>query len=393
MQQAHDDRERVRKLGLTFISGIISSFMLLATIVLIIQAAGTKAGWGFQFQFPGFVIAMSAIVTLFALSLFGLFYVSVGHGQALDKLSCKEGYTGTFFKGVLATVLSTPCSAPCLGTALGYAFTQNWLTILAIFFMIGLGMSLPYMVLCFNPDMMKFVPKPGIWMEKFKESLGFVLLATVVWLLWVLGIQVGLLDVIWTLAFLVSLSFAAWFVARFTNLNSNNKQKAIIWGAASLIAGGAFYFFIAIQPGIGFLAPADATNVMPEESAAPASADGITWQPLNLDKLQQYRQSGKTVFLDFTAAWCLTCKANERAVIMSTPVVQKLKALHVVTMQADWTKQDATITKLLNKFGRSGVPLYVIFPGNKPENPIVLPEVIDQDIVIKALDQAGASKP
>lgn len=394
MQQAQDEPSRVRQLGLVFSGGIISSFLALALIVILVQQAGQKIGWGFQFQYPGFVIAMSVIVLLFALSLFGLFYIQVNVGQeSLDKLASKEGFVGTFFKGVLATVLSTPCTAPFLGTALGFAFAKSPWVVLAIFFTIGLGMSLPYIVLTANPAWMKFIPKPGVWMEKFKESLGFILLATVVWLLSVLGSQVGTDGVIWTSGFLVAVAFAAWLIARFTDLSSEPRRKFTVWAIAASCVVASFYFCIAIRPGIGFLVPATAMESSPlQSSEGPVTEGGITWLPFNVDALNKALTDGKTVLIDFTAQWCLTCKVNETTVLMSSPVRDKLKALNVVTMKADWTKQDPTITKLLNKFGRSGVPLYVIFPAGNPTQPIVLPEVITQSMMVEKLSEAGPSK-
>jgi thiol:disulfide interchange protein DsbD len=184
MEQVNDDPGRVRLQGLTFAAGILSSFLVLGGVVLAARAAGQTVGWGFQMQYPPFVIAMATIIMIFSLSLFGLFYVPVSPGQAqIDKLASKEGLTGTFFKGVLATVLSTPCTAPALGPAVGFAFSQPPIVILGIFEAVGFGMALPYLLLTINPAWLRFIPKPGVWMEKFKESMGFVLLATVVWLL------------------------------------------------------------------------------------------------------------------------------------------------------------------------------------------------------------------
>ncbi|HEY9679590.1 MAG TPA: thioredoxin family protein [Drouetiella sp.] len=382
-EQARDEPARVRMLGLTFTAGIISSFMALAAVVIAIQATGRSVGWGFQFQFPGFLIAMSAVVLLFAMSLFGLFYVSVPGGSAVDQLANKEGYSGTFFKGVLATILSTPCTAPFLGTALGFAFSQPWWTVALIFFTIGLGMSLPYLVLTAQPDWMRFMPKPGVWMEKFKESLGFILLATVAWLLSVLGTELGIEGIIGTAYFLIALAFAAWIVGRFIDLTSDNSRKAVVYSIAAAITIFAFYLFVEPLPGIG-------TKLEPVEKANGDSP--IKWQPFTVDALDKALADKKTVLLDFTADWCLTCKANEKLVLSTPPVVQKLKDLNVVPMQADWTVQDPKITQLLNKFNRSGVPLYVIFPAGKPTQPIVLPEVINQQMVLDKLDQAGKSQ-
>jgi thiol:disulfide interchange protein DsbD len=202
--------------------------------------------------------------------------------------------------------------------------------------------------------------------------------------MWVLGAQVGVEAVVWNLAFLVSIAFAAWLIARFTDLTSTNQRKFTVWGIAAVITAAAFYFFICVE----FAEAAKRASI----AAAPTSADGITWEPLDLKKLTDDVNGGKTVFLDFTAQWCLTCKVNENTVLATAPVVEKMKALHVVTMRADWTSQDANITKLLNKFNRSGVPLYVIFPAGKATDPIVLPEVITQGIVLDSLDKAGPSK-
>ncbi|MBS1953587.1 MAG: thioredoxin family protein [Cyanobacteria bacterium SZAS-4] len=381
-EQARDEPARVRLMGLTFTAGIISSFMVLAGVVIALQATGRSVGWGFQFQYPGFLIAMSALVLLFAMSLFGLFYVSVPGGSKVDELANKEGYSGTFFKGVLATILSTPCTAPFLGTALGFAFAQPWWTVALIFFTIGLGMSLPYLLLTAKPEWMKFMPKPGVWMEKFKESLGFVLLATVAWLLGVLGSELGIEGIIGTTYFLIALAFAAWIVGRFTDLTTEQGRKITIYAISIAIVATAFYFFVYPLPGISLKAqPLEKANV-----DAP-----IKWQPFSVEALDKELSAHKTVLLDFTADWCLTCKFNEKTVLNSAPVVEKIKALNVVPMQADWTVQDPKITELLNKFNRSGVPLYVIFPADKPNNPIVLPEVINQQMVLDKLDQAGKS--
>jgi thiol:disulfide interchange protein DsbD len=388
VQQAGESPKRVLQLGLTFTAGIISSFMTLAAVVIAVQKAGQNVGWGFQFQYPGFVVAMSVLVTLLALSLFGLFYVSVPAGQGtVDKLASKEGFGGTFFKGVLATILATPCTAPFLGTALGFAFSQPWWVTASIFLSIALGMSFPYLLLTANPKWMRFIPKPGVWMETFKESLGFILLATVLWLLFILGKQLGVDALIWTTAFLLSVAFAAWFISRLTDLNSSRQRKYVVWAIAMMVVLGSYSVCLTkvfgIQPETEKLQPAQA-SVVP-------SAGTIVWEPFSVQKLDQELNANKTVFIDFTADWCLTCKVNEETVINTAPVISQMKALNVVTIKADWTKQNPEITKILQKFGRSGVPLYVIFPAGKPTEPIVLPEVITQEIVLDKLKEAGAS--
>lgn len=407
MQQAGEDPKRVFRLGLTFTAGIISSFMLLAGLVVGIKAAGQKIGWGFQFQFPVFLLAMSAIVLVFALSLFGLIYFQFNAGQnEIDKLASKEGFTGTFFKGVLATTLSTPCSAPFLGTALGFAFSQPAWTVLLIFFCIGVGMASPYVVLTARPEWMKFLPKSGVWMEKFKQSMGFLLIATDVWLVWVLGQQVGLNAAMAAVGFLVAIAFAVWMVGSFIDLTSSGKRKAIVYSLALLTLIGSYIAFLQPFPQLLSTSPAVAqqSSLPPTTTAmvagvVPALAttlpkegkEAIDWQPFSIETLDNQLKAGKTVFIDFTADWCLTCKVNETTVLNTAAVIDKLKSLNVVTLRADWTRQDPTISRLLQKFGRSGVPLYVVFPAKNPTAPIVLPEVISQELVVQKLDEAGGS--
>lgn len=391
LEQADEEPGRVRVLGLVFTAGIISAFLALAAIVLSVRAAGQSVGWGFQFQYPGFIIGMCVIVLVLSLSLFGLFYVEAPAGQdGLDKLASKEGVAGTFFKGVLATTLSTPCTAPFLGAALGFAFAQPAWVVLGIFFASGLGMSLPYLVLTAQPKWMKFLPKPGAWMEKFKESMGFVMLATVIWLLGVLASQVGSEGVMWTSFFLLTIALATWIVGSFIDLSSETPRKVKVWSLASVVALAGFYLFIYQQPSV-----MNSINGSVGETASSSvelDSSGF-WKPFSVTNLDNAISSGKTIFLDFTADWCLTCKVNEKTVIGTEAVIAKMNELNVLPMKADWTKRDKDITKLLSSFGRSGVPLYVIYPAGKPEEARALPDgLLTQQMVLDALDKAGPSK-
>ncbi len=384
MEQAGEDPRRVLGLGLSFTAGIVGSALTLGLIVAGLKAAGQQIGWGFQFQNPWFVIAMAVIVLVLSLSLFGLFYLQLPGGSGtLDMMATREGLVGSFFKGVLATVLATPCSAPFLGTAVGFAFSQPAWMILSVFAAVGLGMAFPYLLLTANPAWMKHIPRPGAWMERFKEAMGFLLLATVVWLLWILGNQLSLAAVINVTSFLVCVSFAAWLVGRLTDLTSSWAKVAFVWSAAAGVVGLGFYLFLVPINNI------QAATTSPRAALDDtASGDQIHWLPFSLAELNSYLASGKTVFLDFTADWCLTCKANEMAVIDTPAVRRRLQELDVVTMKADWTRQNPEVTALLERFGRSGVPLYVIFPGDSPQEPIVLPEVITQPLLLDRLSQA-----
>ena len=385
LEESHGGPKRTRLLGAIFASGILASFLALAGVVIAMKAAGQQVGWGFQFQYPGFLIGMSAIVTLMALSLFGVFYISVSAGQAkLGSLAQKEGVLGTFFKGVLATTLSTPCTAPFLGASLGFAFAQPWWIVLSIFLTIGLGMALPYLALTSKPEWMTYLPKPGAWMETLKESMGFLLLGTVVWLLYVLGSEVGAPGVVLTVGFLLSLALCAWIVSRFINLSSGIVRKGIVWSLVLMLAGFSYYMLIENQLDSFSIAQASLNS----SQQGSAGSRGLNWQPFDLVTLNRDLEQGRTVLLDFTAEWCLTCKVNERTVLTSKPVMEKLRAARVVTMRADWTRQNPAITEMLNKFHRSGVPLYVIFPAHRANKPIVLPEILTEAVLLDKLDES-----
>lgn len=385
VQQAGEDPKKVFVHGLTFAAGILLSFLALATLVIAIQGIGQNVGWGFQFQFPVFVMGMACVVTVFALSMFGVFYIDLGGQQSLDKLASSEGLAGTFFKGVLATVLSTPCSAPFLGPALGFAFAQPAWVILCLFAMIGVGMSFPYILLAMKPEWMKYMPKPGTWMERFKESLGFLLMATTVWLLFVLTGLVSSDAVIAAISFLLVLCLASWMIGSFINLSSSSQRRMAVWAVAIATVGAGYWF--CLKPFPELLGTKATAGISVSEN----SKDGIQWQKFSKEELAKQMDANKTIFIDFTAKWCLTCKANEATIIDTAPVRDKLKALNVVPLKADWTAQDPEIFELLQSYGRSGVPVYVIYaPGSK--DPDVLPEVITQQIVLERLDKAGPSK-
>jgi thiol:disulfide interchange protein len=371
VNQAHDDVKIVRAHALAFTGGMISTFIMLAAAIIGIQSVGGVAGWGFLFQFPPFVAGMAVIIWLLALSLFGQFYITAPGQNRVAKVALRQDLLGSFFKGLLATLLSTPCTAPFLGTAVGFALAQNPLTVLLIFLAIGLGMALPYSILILSPALLKFLPKPGAWMERFKELMGFILIGSVIWLLGILGHMVGTDGLIRTIIFMTSIALVVWLTSRF-------KFKGIVWTGALLIAVISFYGCYAALPGWGLI-PVHQTQ------AEASQENGIAWRPYTAKALKVALSSRKIVFLDFTADWCLTCKANERLVLESPPVIDKMKAMGVVPLQADWTTLDPDITTMLRQFHRAGVPLYVIFLPNRP--PIVLPELITQQIVVDALEK------
>ena len=242
-----------------------------------------------------------------------------------------------------------------------------------------------YLLLTLNPEWLKKLPKPGVWMEKFKQSMGFILLATMVWLDFVLTRQIGAEPASFINYWLVTLAFAAWIVANFTDLTSTNDKKIKVYAIAALLFGAVTWLCIFAQPTV--MAAIEGKAIMGE-----LKADSSGWAPFTVAALNSELTANKTVLLDFTADWCQTCQVNGKTVLNSSEVQSKLKENGVVKMRADWTRQDPDITKLLSKFGRAGVPLYVIYPAGKPGAPIVLPEVITVPLVVDALNQAGKSK-
>ena len=345
-----------------------------------LKQGGEQIGWGFQFQHPGFVMGMTALVFALGLSLFGVFTVNLT-GGGLGGLAGGEGLAGSFFNGVLATVLATPCTAPFLGTALGFAFAQTGGVIWGFFATIGLGMALPYALLALRPGWMRFLPKPGDWMERFKQLMGFLLMGTVLWLLWVLGKQLGVEGVIWTGAFLLCVGLACWLVGQWVDLRSSRRRRTVVRGVGLAILLGGYWVFL--------------SPVLEVEQSLAASGDGeesgLVWEPFSVARVEQLLATGQRhVFIDFTAEWCWTCKVYERTVLASDAVSERFAALDMALIKADWTNRNPEISQLLRRFGRSGVPLYVIFPAGRADRPLVLPEVITPGLVLDKLDEAEA---
>ncbi len=395
VRMAGDQPRQVKRLGIFFSLGILASFLVLAALVILLKGAGEQVGWGFQFQEPLFVIAMSALIFAFGLSLFGVFEIGLptivafaGIGSAVERRDkTGKGYTASFAEGVFATILATPCTAPFLGTALGFAFAQPaWVT-LTIFTSVAVGMALPYLVLTSKPAWMKFLPKPGEWMVTAKELMGFLLMATALWLLYVLGKQLGMEAVIWACAFLLTVAIACWLVGRFATLNASRTRYVTTWAAAVVVVVLGYWVFLETILDVRTVIAGIPSS---GEAVVTQNRNGIQWQPFSLVKLEEDLSDGRAVFIDFTADWCLTCKVNEHTVMTDEKVVEEFRKSNIVAIRADWTNRNPDITKLLAKFGRSGVPLYVIFPAGRPTEPIVLPEVITTGIVIDAIGRAGS---
>jgi thiol:disulfide interchange protein/DsbC/DsbD-like thiol-disulfide interchange protein len=380
IRQAGDHPEKILRHGLAFVAGIFAWFLGLGFVILGLKAAGNEVTWAFQFQNPWFNLIIGCIVFVFALNLFGVFEI-VLPGQAstaLAEASSQQGYAGSFFQGIFATLLATPCTAPFLGTALGFAFSQSPIVILAMFASVALGMSAPYFFLSAKPGWMKLLPKPGEWMERVKQFMGFPLLATLIWLLYILGNQRGHDAVIWIAAFLLCLAVACWIYGAFCGPLSSPRARVVSLAVIALLLFGGARFFLAGK--FARLTPPGAVT---------RPAEGIAWKPFSQKALDDLLKAGKPVFVDFTADWCISCKFNERTAI-DVPAVQEAFAKDgVVPMKADWTNANPEITAALKKFGRVGVPFYVLYPRGGAGEPIILPEILTENIVLEALSRAS----
>jgi len=381
--ESRSDPRHVRKLGLVYALGVLVSFLALAAVVIGVKTAGHHAGWGMQFGSPVFVVCLTTLVMLVALNLFGVFEVNLG-GRALDAadgLASKHGAAGAFFNGVLATVLATPCTAPFLSIALGFAFAQKAPVILLMFLAVGVGLASPYVVLSWNPAWLKFLPKPGAWMEKFKIAMGFPMLATAVWLFNLAAGSYGK-SVLWLGIFLVLVAFAAWIFGEFVQRGRARKGVALAIVLILVIGGYAF----ALENQLNWRAPitmSDTTDSFKE------SPNGIAWQRWSPEAVAKARGEGRPVIVDFTADWCLTCQVNKKTSIEIPSVRAKLKESNAAALLGDYTHFPENISAELNRFNRAGVPLVLVYPKDATAPPIVLPEILTPGIVLDALDRAA----
>jgi thiol:disulfide interchange protein/DsbC/DsbD-like thiol-disulfide interchange protein len=367
VSEAGERPAKAFRLSMAFSFGILICFAALAVIVILLRAAGTQVGWGFQFQDYRFVVVISCLLFGFALNLFGVydFSVSARATRGLANLASGQGYASAFFQGAFATILATPCTAPFLGTASAFAFAPpGWVTFL-VFVFVGFGMASPYLVLAINPNWLRYLPKPGGWMVRLKQSMGFLLIATLLWLAWILGQMKGANAVISLGAILMVIAILAWIKGSFWTPISSPRSR--------ILAGAAMLLVIVVAAGV------DVFVTQPSR---------LAWQHFSRDSLENALTSGRPVFVDFTADWCIACKANERFAIDTPQVRQEFSKRNVVLLQADLTNGDPEITQILKQHGRAGVPMYLVYPGRRrDQGPVVLPELITSQAVLEALDR------
>lgn len=380
LQQAESDAFRVRQMGIVYGLGVLTGFALLAAFVISLQQATGAAGWGAQMQSIPYRIIMLTIVVLVALNLFGVFEVSLG-GKAIDKaaeLSRREGVAGAFFSGLIATALATPCTAPFLAIAVGWAMSQPPLTIVAVFQVVGLGLATPFVLLSWFPAWLRLLPKPGPWMESVKVFLGFPMLGAAVWILDFTAPSLGRHGVMWLGLFLVILGCAAWVWGRFVQRSRGGTLAAIV--VVMLLV--ADYFWI-LEGELKWRCQTTPTS----SNAFSQSHINREWQAWSPSMVERARREGNPVLVDFTADWCITCRFIERWVFEAPEVQKKIRETGTILFRADYTNMDPLITQELQKYGRSGVPLVVIWPPGLASQPIIMPTVFTAKELIEALDR------
>jgi thiol:disulfide interchange protein DsbD len=391
----HGGRERlhVRQHGLAYALGILVSFWAIVAVLLVLRGTGSQAGWGFQLQSPVFIAVLASFMFFFALSLAGQFDIglsltSVGgsllDGQVADGGSAqKHGFGGSFLTGVLATVVATPCTAPLMGAAVGFALAQTAGVAFAVFTSLALGLAAPYVLLSWHPAWVRVLPRPGAWMETLKQFTAVPLFATAIWLAWVYGqlypADEGVSAVALLLACFLLLAVAGWAMGKWPGRWSSAVAAMVL-----IALGLAIPLSQRAQAGVA--KPPDPASAA-SAGGAGAQAAGLVWAPYSEAALNAARASGRPVFIDFTAAWCLSCQFNERAVLKAADVEGALRTHNVALLKADWTNEDPEITKKLASVNRAGVPTYVIYPAAASAAADVLPELLTKDLVLKAIER------
>jgi thiol:disulfide interchange protein DsbD len=361
VQLQEKEEKKARSYGLSYAAGILISFAIIGGGMLALKAGGAQIGWGFQLQNPAVIVFLTYLVFLIGLNLSGFFNIGAkvsGYGQSLTQ---KSGHGGAFFTGVLATLVATPCTAPFMGAAMGFALTQSAFVSMLVFLSLGFGLALPYLILCYVPALRNKLPKPGNWMETFRQFLAFPMFVTAAWLVWVLSQQVAALSVFCVLVGLVAVSFVIWLL-----------------GHRPVKTGFKVLWVIALLVGAGFIV---SSFIMPEEQHIAEKTESAEhdWQSFTPEKLAAVLKSDEPVFVNMTASWCITCKVNEKVALSGQKARDLFTTHNVQYLKGDWTNQDSDITAYLNSFNRNGVPLYVYYgprDGGKRPEPVVLPQIL-----------------
>src|SRR5579884_830963 len=377
VNQSKENRARVRKLGLLYAAGVLVSFLALAGLVILVRQVGHAASWGRQFQNPQFLVVMTVLVTVIALNLFGVFEFNLG-GSVMGtagKLATREGSTGAFLNGLLATILATPCTAPFLGSALGFAFLQPPAMIVLIFLVIGLGLAAPYVILSWEPALLKFLPKPGAWMQKFKVAMGFPMLATAIYLFTLTTPFFGEFGDLLLGLFLATIALGVWVWGEFVQRGRSRRGLSMIITLAIFM----FSYCYLLEKELDWRHPKT------------SEAGGIDWKPWSPDSLKEARASGRPILVDFTAKWCPNCQVNKKTSLEIPSVRAKLKQINAIALIENSYVKDATVIAELNRYQRAGVPLVLVYPKDSNKPPEVLPDLLTPSIVLNALNKAATN--
>ena len=368
-------RTEMRRDGIAYTAGVLASFGLMAAVVLVIRATAGEVSWGFQFQSPIFSLLVAYLFFTVGLNLSGVFEVGGGFAGVGQGMAARGGTTGAFFTGVLAVVVATPCTAPFMAAAVGFALSQPAPATVAVMLAMGLGLALPYVALSFIPALQRLMPRPGLWMDRLRQFLAFPMYASAVWMIWVLTQQTGPDGVVYALGGMVLIAFAIWV------LRQGAPEPSAGWwrrGLAVIAVALALAAVVKLEDGT---ATAASTSSTP---ASGVSFDG--WERYSRDKMNAAVAAGKPVFVDFTAAWCITCLVNERVALETTAARQAFERTGTVKLKGDWTNRDPEITALLKELGRAGVPLYLYWaPG--ADRPTILPQVLTEAMIVAQLTQ------
>ena len=390
VRQAGADRKKVFRGALAYAAGILVSMLILAGIVIALKASGERVGWGFQFQNPAFVLILTSVVFVFALSLFDVFVISVPGITTIAKAGGRRGLAGSFVTGVFAVLLATPCTAPLLGTALGFAFSSPPGVIVSTLLLVGLGLSSPFIVLGLWPGFAGHLPKPGAWMNTFKEVMGFLLVGTVVLLLSTLYRQVG--DrIINVLVFLAVLAFASWIVGTFAGPHRRRATRIVAALAAALIAAGGIAWTLGAFPqaDTAVTGSAGVTSIGKSPSGtgvtSGVSSDSQSRIPYSPETLDDLRKREIPVFLIITADWCTTCKLNEATVLGAREIGEFFDGYGIRVLQGDYTEEDPAITTFLRSVGRVGVPVYAFYAVGA-SRPVLLPELLTRQLLKRRIE-------
>lgn len=361
---ANEEGSKPHLQGWAYTAGVVVSFVVAAVIILIAKSAGDQLGWGFQLQQPSFVAAMAYLFFAMGLSLSGMFHIGTQWMGAGQNLTNGHGLTPSFFTGVLAAVVASPCTAPLMAPAIGFAFTQSSFIALLIFVSLGFGMALPFLALSYSPKLVSYLPRPGAWMDTLKQLLAFPLYMTSVWLLWVLGHQTNSDGISAAILGAVFLTFGIWIWQR------SPRSKKGIW-VIRILAISCFMVTAVLTP----------TSSNTEQTEAHNG-----WTNYTTETLKELRAQGTPVFVDLTADWCLTCKVNERVALDTSKVQSFAQTNNITMLRGDWTRQDPDISKLLAKYGRNGVPLYLMYPADNTLDAKVLPQILSENMVLTAME-------